>query len=505
MPAKLGRLADVLELANRKDAAGEKLMLQMARPRKRRKDEIAEGLLYFDDPERRARLGKYCCQDMEVEREIYNVLRALSASEHALRVLSSRINDRGFHVDRNFAEAARRIAQAAAPEINAELAEITGGDVTSIAQIAKLQIWLQQQGCTAKKLDKKAIEKLLLDAELLPPPVRRVLELRQGGAQAAVKKIDALLARAGDGDRIRGAFRYHGAATGRWAGQGYQPQNLKRLTVKDEGLDAAIAAVATGDYEHVRARYERPLAIVGECSRPTICAASGHALIGGDFSSVESRALAWTAREEWKLESYRRFDETHDPRDEPYCITACKIFRVPDGSFMKESPERGVGKICDLAFGYMGALGAWRKFEPEKFTDEEVEKFKSEWRAAHPKIVELWHALDRAAWTAVRERGRVVQCGCVAFKCSGAFLFLRLPSGRKSSYPNPRIKMISPREQVVIFSDNDAGQFTDCRHGHGAYGGTWTENVVSGISALRNACRNRTRLSEIPFARAVRK
>ena len=482
LPAKLGRLADVLELANRKDAAGEKLMLQMARPRKRRKDEIAEGLLYFDDPERRARLGKYCCQDMEVEREIYNVLRALSASEHALRVLSSRINDRGFHVDRNFAEAARRIAQAAAPEINAELAEITGGDVTSIAQIAKLQIWLQQQGCTAKKLDKKAIEKLLLDAELLPPPVRRVLELRQGGAQAAVKKIDALLARAGDGDRIRGAFRYHGAATGRWAGQGYQPQNLKRLTVKDEGLDAAIAAVATGDYEHVRARYERPLAIVGECSRPTICAASGHALIGGDFSSVESRALAWTAREEWKLESYRRFDETHDPRDEPYCITACKIFRVPDGSFMKESPERGVGKICDLAFGYMGALGAWRKFEPEKFTDEEVEKFKSEWRAAHPKIVELWHALDRAAWTAVRERGRVVQCGCVAFKCSGAFLFLRLPSGRKISYPNPRIKIISPREQVVIFSDNAAGQFTDCRHGHGAYGGTWTENVVSGIS-----------------------
>ena len=313
LPAKLSRLADALELANRKDAAGEKLMLQMARPRKRRKDEIAEGLLYFDDPERRARLGKYCCQDMEVEREIYNVLRALSASEHELRVLSSRINDRGFHVDRNFAEAARRIAQAAAPEINAELAEITGGAVTSIAQIAKLQIWLQQQGCTAKTLDKKAVEKLLLDAELLPPPVRRVLELRQGGAQAAVKKIDALLARAGDDDRIRGAFRYHGAATGRWAGQGYQPQNLKRLTVKDEELDAAIAAVATGDYEHVRARYERPLAIVGECSRPTICAASGHVLIGGDFSAVESRVLAWIAGEEWKLESYRRFDQTHDP------------------------------------------------------------------------------------------------------------------------------------------------------------------------------------------------
>jgi DNA polymerase bacteriophage-type len=146
LPAKLSRLADALELANRKDAAGEKLMLQMARPRKRRKDEVADGLLYFDDPERRARLGKYCCQDVEVEREIYTVLRALAASEHALWVLSSKINDRGFHVDRGFAEAARKIAQAAAPEIDAELAEITGGAVTGINQIAKLLKWLQAWG-----------------------------------------------------------------------------------------------------------------------------------------------------------------------------------------------------------------------------------------------------------------------------------------------------------------------------------------------------------------------
>ena len=67
----------------------------------------------------------------------------------------------------------------------------------------------------SRELDRKAIEKLL--ATELPAQVQRVLELRLGGAQAAVKKIDALLARAGDDDRIRGAFRYHGAATGRWA------------------------------------------------------------------------------------------------------------------------------------------------------------------------------------------------------------------------------------------------------------------------------------------------
>ena len=82
----------------------------------------------------------------------------------------------------------------------------------------------------------------------------------------------------------------------------------------------------------------------------------------------------------------------------------------------------------------------------------------------------------------MRDRGRVVQCYCVAFKCTGAFLQMKLPSGRKISYPNPRIKVVSPREQVVLFSDNAAGQFVDCRHGHGAYAATWTENIVSGIS-----------------------
>ena len=269
LPAKLGRLADALELANRKDAAGEKLMLQMARPRKRRKDEVGEGLVYFDDPERRARLGKYCCQDVEVERELHNLLRALTSSEHGLWTMNSGVNDRGFHVDRSFAEAARKIAQAAAPEIDAELAKITDDAVTGINQIAKLQTWLRAQGCTTKTLDKKAIEKLLRDEELLSPPVRRVLELRQGGAQAAVKKIDTLLAQAGSDNRIRGAFRHHGAATGRASGTGYQPQNLKRIAFKKDELDAAIAAVATGDYEQMRARYERPLAIVNVAARPS--------------------------------------------------------------------------------------------------------------------------------------------------------------------------------------------------------------------------------------------
>ena len=274
-----------------------------------------------------------------------------------------------------------------------ELVSLTAGTVTGINQIARLQAWLIEQGCEATTLDRKAIERQL--EHELPPTVRRVLELRLGGAQAAVKKINALLSRAGDDDRIRGAFRYHGAATGRWTGEGFQPQNLKRPTVDD--LDAAVAAVATGDLNTCKTLYPRPLAVVGDCTRAMICAAPGHMLIGADFSSIEIRVLAWVAGEQWKLDAYRRFDATRDPRDEPYCATACKIFRVPDGTYTKDSPERSVGKTCDLAFGYMGGLGAWRKFEPDRFTDDEVKQFNREWRAAHPAIKRFWYDVDRAA------------------------------------------------------------------------------------------------------------
>jgi DNA polymerase len=338
--------------------------------------------------------------------------------------------------------------------------------------------WLQQRGCKLESLDRSTVKRLLnCSDDDLPPLVRHVLELRLGGAQAAAKKIEALLAVADDDDRIRGAFRYHGTATGRWTGTNFQPQNLKRTSIDD----AAIAAIATGDYQHVRSLYPQPLSLVGDCSRSLICAAPGHLLIGADFSSIESRVLACVAGEAWKLDAYRRFDATRDPRDEPYCETACRIFRVPSGSYTKESPERNVGKICDLAFGYMGGLRAWRNFEPDRFTDEEVKQFNREWRAAHPAIKSFWYNVDRAAVTAVRERGRVIRCGSVLFKCTGSFLLLKLPSGRKLSYPQPRA-VGDEQRQHVVFADNAGGQFQDCRHGQGAYGGLWTENIVSGIA-----------------------
>jgi DNA polymerase len=180
LPASLSGAAEALSLLHQKDKAGQRLMLLMSKPRRPHKDEDPNGIYWFDDPDRLNRLYNYARADTEVERELYQRLRPLSANEQTVWQLDARINARGFYVDRELALAARKIAQAAAPEIDAEITEITGGTVTTINQLARLLAWLTTQGCTPNKLDKKAIEKLLLRDDL-SAPVRRALELRRDG------------------------------------------------------------------------------------------------------------------------------------------------------------------------------------------------------------------------------------------------------------------------------------------------------------------------------------
>jgi DNA polymerase len=130
----------------------------------------------------------------------------------------------------------------------------------------------------------------------------------------------------------------------------------------------------------------------------------------------------------------------------------------------------------------MGGAAAIERFAPGVFDEAKHEQIKREWRAAHPNIVNFWYEIDRAAWTAVQNRGSIVRRGPVAFRCAGAFLFLKLPSGRKLAYPLARTKLTDPQHGVVLFADNAAGRWRDCRDGRGAFGGVWTENLVSGIA-----------------------
>jgi DNA polymerase len=471
LPGRLDAGAAALGLEVRKDAAGHRVMLAMAKPRRARKGEDPAGIHWRDDPERRQALANYCRRDVEIERELYKRLPALSDAEQQLWALDAHINRRGFHVDVRLAEAARSIVQQEQAAIEGRITEITGGKITSINQVAKLQAFLVDHGHNVASVTKRSVATLLADQP--SDEIRQLLELRREGAQAAARKLDALLAGADADHRLRGAFRFHGAATGRWSGSRFQPQNLKKPSTAN--LDAAVAAVHAGDLEAVR-NIGAPLSVVGDLSRNMITAAPGHVLVGADFSAIESRVLAWLADEDWKIQNYRNFDDSGDPACEPYCVTASRILGrtvTPD-----DSAGRQIGKTADLALGYGGGLGAWRRFATNDARgDVEIKNTIDTWRKTHPKIVEFWYALERAAHRAI-DTGAPQQCRAFTFTMLAGTLLMQLPSGRRIGYPEARLSPGKFNNVQITFKDNAKGGFVD----RTAWYGTLIENAVQGVS-----------------------
>ena len=218
------------------------------------------------------------------------------------------------------------------------------------------------------------------------------------------------------------------------------------------------------------------MALVGSIGRAVIRAAPGHRLLCADFSGIESRVTAWLSGQQSKVDQWAHFDATGDKKEEPYYILGKRLGQP-------EESARKIGKTADLAFGYMGSVGAWQKLAPDDTSsDEQIQQYKQGWRNEHMQTVRFWRMLDRAAVRAIEMPGQVIACGRVSFSYDGDFLRMRLPSGRDLAYPQPRLHTNERGDVVVIFKDNAKGKFTDCRHGHGAYGGTWIENAVQAVA-----------------------
>ena len=62
---------------------------------------------------------------------------------------------------------------------------------------------------------------------------KEFLEIRQAMSKSSTKKYDSMRTVIGKDGRAHGVLMYHGAATGRWSGRHFQPQNLPRPTVDD--------------------------------------------------------------------------------------------------------------------------------------------------------------------------------------------------------------------------------------------------------------------------------
>ena len=176
LPGGLEDAALALGLSVLKDTEGRALMLRMARPRR------MEGgtPIWWDDPDKIARLYAYCQQDVRVERELGKRLLPLSEYERKVWLMDFRINQRGVAVDLPTAEAGAAMAEVIKERAGLELAEVTGGAVTSATSLIALKRWLDARGCpaTATGLDKAAVADLL-KTDKWAPEVTRALQIRQ--------------------------------------------------------------------------------------------------------------------------------------------------------------------------------------------------------------------------------------------------------------------------------------------------------------------------------------
>lgn len=480
LPGSLAEAAKAVGLDIVKDMTGRDQMLRMSKPRRPRKGELPGQTYWFDDAARLERLYAYCRQDVEVERALDRRLLALRPAEQKLWHLDQVINARGVYVDRELCHAAKRIADESAKWLNDELCELTGGAAKKTTNVADITQWLIGEGVYASKLDKEAVGEMLARPDL-SPAARRVLEIRQEAAKAAVKKIDALLKGCNEDGRARGLLQFHSASTGRWAGRRFQPQNIARPKLED--VDSAIDLVGQGDAAAVQMVYGEPLAVVSDCLRGMIRAAPGNRLYAADFSNIEGRVQAWVAGEHWKLAAFRDFDAGRGP--DLYKVAYSRSFGIPTSEVDKD--QRQVGKVMELALGYQGGVGAFQKMAAVyrvTVSDERADELKVAWREAHPNIVECWYDLENAAKAAIQNRGKVFTAGPVAFRVAGSFMFMRLPSGRSICYPYPCIveKAVpwGGTRPTVSYKglDSYTRQWTDCF----AHGGLLFNNVVQGIA-----------------------
>ncbi|TWA89535.1 DNA polymerase [Bradyrhizobium stylosanthis] len=453
LPGALDNAAGAIGLDIGKDQAGKRLMLAMSKPRRPKKGEPTEALLWREDPKDIEVLRSYCRTDVEVERGIRARLVALRPFEQSLWHLDQRVNSRGVFVDVELAQRSLKIVEHQERQLDREMAKLTDYEVSACTNLNQLKVWLKGRGVTlGARLDKKTmaivdtLDKTFVEEMLardhLDPPVRRALELRQEAGKASVAKIDAILNGMSADGRARGLLQFNAANTGRWAGRRFQPQNLKRPP-EDFDCDGAIEVIlkypTQKAIDTLDAMYDAPMSCLSYILRGLIKAPAGKKIVAADFSNIEGRVLAWLAGARKKLDAFRAYDRGEGP--DLYKVMAGMILRKRPEDVTKD--ERQVrGKVPELACGFGGGVGAFQTMAHTynvKIDDDEADEIKKAWRQENPEIVQFWYDCENAAIKAISKPGHVFTAGPLAYKVVGSFLWCRLPSGRALCFPYPKI------------------------------------------------------------------
>ncbi len=467
LPGSLDEAGRALKLDVRKDKEGHALMMRMSRPRS------TDPLRWWheDDPAKLSRLQLYCEQDVRTELAIAAEIPELPDHEKLVSTIDRKANNHGVRIDRAAIGAMLDIANSAAKDLNAEITQISNGQVTNAGtQTAKLIAWLGE--FAPPTLAKNDVTEALKRDDL-PAHYRRALEIRQLVAKASVKKLNAMLNCVDNDDAVRGLLQYSGAGrTHRWAGRLIQVQNFPRPSIKkpEKAIDHIMRGI---DLDGLRAFHGEPLDVVSSCLRGMLIPRPGYAFIDFDLSSIEARMVAWLAGQNDVLRVFERGEDV-------YVYTQKKL----------GLNSRQEGKVAVLGLGYgMGAA----KFVATaagyglSFDDDFAQKIVSDWREANNKISSLWWTTDRcaketirAAQSAANKSARISVNSLISLSVRPArngdpLLTIRLPSGNHLFYRNVGLEAGEKGDQIVY---DGVDQTTKKWSRQRTYGGKLVENIT---------------------------
>lgn len=301
------------------------------------------------------------------------------------------MNEVGWPIDIALVKEMQARYEANLVTVEAEFAASIDGPVPNLASTTQLKKWCAERGVRSSSFDEDRVEAMLammdkrLSSTTVTPEkkagyleVQAMLLAKRELGGSSLKKLEVMLRQtAGDG-RLHDSYLHFGAqATGRTTGRGVQMQNLPRLHGAGDDVDELHDPSVHWDNRKLAANL-----------RQVFCASEpGGQLVVGDFSSVESRGLAWQAGEEWKLDAYR---SGHDL----YKVLAGRIYGVEYGDVSKD--QRQVGKTGELSCGYgagAGAVHAFAKNMGVTMSEPEAAALVRDWRDANPAIVDWWATL----------------------------------------------------------------------------------------------------------------
>ena len=505
LPSHLAYIPKAIGVEEKKDTMGTYLIELFSIPQK---NTPVTRIYPYTKPKMFEYMCNYCIQDVLTQRAISREMPDLLPEEQKLWELTTLMNTEGLTIDVKGVENCIQVMEEITRELGTKLPEMTDGVVTKITQGQRIVDWIDTQGIDMPNLQKATVTKFL--EKKLPEQVRNLLKIRQATGLSSVKKLYAIQGRLKAG-KIFDNYWFHGADTGRFTGEGPQLQNIPRKgnTVHyntffklyhDYGelidgtdtpvkWDSKLLEFILHNPEVIKI-WKRPLKAISGALRGLIIASPGCDFICSDYSSIEAVVLSMLAGEKWREELFRTGKDI-------YIASGSMITKTPIDQITKEHKARAIGKLVELASGYQGWIGAWKKFSTEDtLNEEEIKRAILTWRANSPNIVELWggqhkkyngrwvnkyYGLEGAAITAIQNPHTVCTYRHIQYWYNEETLTCVLPSGRKLYYHTPWLTHVSHYSGLPKYQINYMRELSGAKDHWGPsylYGGKLAENVT---------------------------